>query len=89
MYNDAVCGNPARHKMHEVAARLRRSMFTVPTSAAAPVPEAALRKFLRGGRVHEVGSTRVDLAPYRSKLVSLPVNLDGSPTARGSRLFGW
>ena len=33
----------------------------------------------RGRRVHEMGPSGVDLAPYRSNLVSLPASLDGSP----------
>ena len=64
MYNDAVWalnwlfGTAAwgpDKKGNEVAARLRRLVFTVPTSAEAPVPEAALWELLRGRGVYEVG----------------------------------
>ena len=36
-------------------------------------------RWLRGRGVYEVCSSGVDLAPYRSNLVSLPASLDGSP----------
>ena len=48
-------------------------------SAEALVPEAALRELLRSLGVHEVGSSALGLAPYRSNLESPPANLDGSP----------
>ena len=68
-------GNRADLNGHEVAARLRRSVVTAPASVGAPAPEVALKEFRRGRGVYEV----VDLAPYRSNLVSLAANLDGSP----------
>ena len=91
MYNDAVWslnwrsgtaawrprpGNPAGHKGDDVAVRLRRVVFTAP-----PVRDAAPRELLGGGGVYEVGPSGVDLAPYRSNLVSLAANLDGSPNS--------
>ena len=63
----------------EVAARLRRLVVTAPTSVGAPAPETALKELLRGRGVCEVAPSGVDLAPYRSNLVSLPADLEGSP----------
>ena len=53
--------------------------MTTPTSVGAPSPEVALKDKLRGRGVYEVGPAGVDLAPYRSSLVSLPASLEGSP----------
>ena len=89
MYNDAVWslnwlsgtaawrhppGNPARHKGHEVAARLRRLVFSEPTSAEAPVPEADLM-----AEESTRWAPRVWISRHTVQLVSLPANLDGSP----------
>ena len=66
-------------KVKEVAGRLRRLVFSAPTSAEPPVPEVALRELLRGRGVYEVGPSGVDLAPYRSNLLSPEVRV----------FFGW
>ena len=97
LYNDAVWSlnwlsgtaawglPPSRHaerKGQAVAARFRL-VVTAPTSVGAPALEVALKELLRGRGVYEVGPAGVDLAPYRSNLVSLPPNLEGSPNLAG------
>ena len=74
----------AEPKGLDVAARLRRLVVTAPTSVEAPAPEVALKELLRGrGRLR--GGPRwsgVDLAPYRSNLVSLPGEPGGVSQSR-------